>query len=113
MVTSVEAVTALVDTMKLAVIAPAATVTEAGTVATAGLLLESETTAPPAGASKPRITVPLETSPPARPFGLRTAYARAGATVSAADFTRSSKLAEIVTALRSVTGLVAIVKLAL
>ena len=43
----------------------AGTVTLAGTPATTGLLLESETTAPPSGAPTLRTTVPDEASPPA------------------------------------------------
>jgi len=47
MVTGVEAVTAKVVTVKDALVAPTGTVTLAGTVATAVLLLERETRAPP------------------------------------------------------------------
>ncbi len=58
MVTAVTAVTALVAIAKVAVVAFAATVTEAGTVAALMLLLVSVTTAPPAGAAVPSVTVP-------------------------------------------------------
>ena len=64
MVTTVDAVTALVVTVKLALEPPAGTVTLAGTVATPVLLLERETTAPPLGAGPLRITVPVEDVPP-------------------------------------------------
>jgi hypothetical protein len=68
----VEAVTGLVDTAKFVLVAPAATVTLAGTVATAVLLLESVTTAPPTGAGAPSPTSPVEVViPPARPLVLR------------------------------------------
>jgi hypothetical protein len=59
----VEAVTELVDTVKVAVVLPAATVTEVGTVAEA-VLLESETNAPPVGAAPLRVTVPVVEAPP-------------------------------------------------
>ena len=63
MVTGVEAVTALVCTEKVALAAPAATVTLEGTVAEV-LLLERFTTAPAPGAAPLRVTVPVEEEPP-------------------------------------------------
>lgn len=59
-VTLVFAATALVVTVKLALLAPAGTVTLAGTAAAAGLLLASATTAPPAGAAAVRLATPVE-----------------------------------------------------
>jgi hypothetical protein len=70
-VTPVETVTGLVDTVKLALVAPAATVTVAGTVATAVSLLESVTSTPPAGAGVIRLTVPVDAAPPVTLVGLR------------------------------------------
>ena len=64
MATGVLAATGCVLTVNVAVVAPAATVTEAGTPA-AGLLVESVTTAPPAGAAPFRVTVPVAEPPPA------------------------------------------------
>jgi|SRR6266853_1947607 hypothetical protein len=88
MVTAVDAVTALVLTVKVALVAPAATVTLEGTLAAAVLLLESATWAPPAGAAPVNVTVPVEDCvPPITLVGLSvseesvTAGGGAGATV--------------------------------
>jgi hypothetical protein len=62
--------TAVVVTANVAVVAPAATVTLAGTVADA-LLLERVTTAPPVGAAALSVTVPVELAPPTRLVGAR------------------------------------------
>ncbi|HWE22875.1 MAG TPA: hypothetical protein VG496_02945 [Myxococcales bacterium] len=53
-----------VETVKVAVVAPAATVTDEGTVATDVLLLDSDTAAPPVGAPPVSVTVPFEVLPP-------------------------------------------------
>lgn len=52
----------------VAVVAPAATVTDAGTVS-AVLLLESDTTAPPAGAAPDNVTVHVEVALPLKLVG--------------------------------------------
>ena len=67
--TVVEAVTALVLTVKDALVAPAGTVTLEGTLATVVLLLERATSAPPAGAGPVRVTVPVEEFPPVAVVG--------------------------------------------
>ena len=60
----VDAVTALVLTVNVALVAPAATVTLEGTLAAVVLLLESVTCAPPVGAGPLSVTVPVEEFPP-------------------------------------------------
>ena len=70
MVAEVEAVTEVVVTVKLALVAPASTVTLAGTVA-AVELSESDTTTPPVGATALKVTVPVEELPPTTLVGLR------------------------------------------
>jgi hypothetical protein len=71
-VDEVLAATGLVVTVKVAVVAFAATVTVAGTCAAAVLLLESVTTVPPMGAGALSVTVPLELLPPITDAGLMT-----------------------------------------
>ena len=67
--TGVEMVTALVLTVKVALLAPARTVTLEGTLA-ATLLLESITCAPPVGAGPPSVTVLVDCTPPVTLVGL-------------------------------------------
>src|SRR2546426_389687 len=69
MTTLVDAVTVLVVTVKVALLAPAGTVTLAGTVAAAVWLLASVTTMPPTGAAALKVTVPVEGFPPATLVG--------------------------------------------
>src|SRR5260370_35399230 len=64
MLTVVDASTALVLTVNVALVAPAAIVTLDGVLATFVLLLESVTTAPPEGAAPLSVTVPVEEFPP-------------------------------------------------
>ena len=64
------AATALVVTVNVAVVAPAAAVTLAGAWAAAVLLFESVTAAPPAGAGLSSVTVPVEDTPPSTDVGL-------------------------------------------
>jgi hypothetical protein len=88
MVTGVDVVTALVLTVNVALLAPAPTVTVAGTVAVDVLLLERETTAPPVGAGPLSVTVPVEGDPPVTLVGVsvseETVGRGCGSTVSEA-----------------------------
>jgi hypothetical protein len=76
----VPTVTVVVLTLNVAVVAPAATVTEVGTVA-AVLLLASITTAPPAGAAALSVTVPVLFAPPVRLPGFSVIEASAATEV--------------------------------
>jgi hypothetical protein len=86
MVTGVDVVTAVVFTVNVALLAPAAIVTLAGTPA-APLLLESSTCAPPVGAGPLSVTVPVEGDPPVTLVGFSVSEERVragGSTVSEA-----------------------------
>ena len=86
-VTDFEVVTALVVTVKVAVVLPAGTVTLASTVATDVLLLVRVTTAPPDGAGPVKVTVPVDEVPPFTEAGLRlTEVSAAAVTVKVAVF---------------------------
>ena len=56
--------------VKVAVVAPASTVTDAGTWAAAVLLEVKLTTAPPPAAGPSRVTVPVDDAPPCTVTGL-------------------------------------------
>lgn len=74
-----------VVTAKVAVVAFAAIVTLAGTVAAAVLLLDRVTTAPPAGAGALSVTVPVDGLPPRTEVGFReTVFSVAAVTVKVA-----------------------------
>lgn len=64
MVARVPVLTAVVDTEKIANVAPAGTVTVTGVDATAPLLLDSFTVVSPEGAGAERLTVPVTDVPP-------------------------------------------------
>jgi hypothetical protein len=70
--------TLLVETVKVALLDPAGTVTLAGTVAAAVLLLDNETSRPPDGAAEVRVTVPVTGLPPVTVVALRASVERAG-----------------------------------
>jgi len=75
-------VTGIVVTVKVAVVAPATTVTEAGTWA-AELFEDRPTTAPPAGAGPDNAMVPVEELPPTTEVGTRLMELKAGTTAGA------------------------------
>jgi hypothetical protein len=70
MVTDVEAAAELVLIVKVAVVAPAKTVTLGGTMAVAASLLAKVITASPVGAGAFNVTVPVEEAPGLMLFGL-------------------------------------------
>src|SRR5207253_9186637 len=100
--------TPVVVTPKFAPVAPAATVTLAGTVATVGLLLDNVTMAPPVGATAVKVTVPVLGAPPPTLVGLtvtedRVGAAAAGLTVSATVRETAPRVPVIVSAVEAVT----------
>src|SRR5919198_2330643 len=113
MLTLVNALTALVVMLNVALVAPAATVTVAGTEA-AGLLLESATCAPPAGAGPFSVTVPELGLPPVTLAGLMPSEEiTGGGTVSEALCVAPPDVPEIVTAVGVATAFVVTLKVAL
>ena len=79
MVTDVEVATALVLIENVALVPPAGTVTLPGTVAAAGMLLDSVTCEPPPGAGPSSVTVPVsEDVPPVTLEALRVSDVRIG-----------------------------------
>ena len=101
MVTVVTAATALVLTVKVALVVPAGTITLEDTLA-APLLLESATCAPPAGAGALSVTEPVEDCvPPVTLVGFSesedTVGSGGGVTVSVAVCVTPPRDAEMVT----------------
>ena len=82
MVIGVEAVTAKVVTVNVRLVAPGGMVTLASTVATAVLLLERETRAPPLGAGPLSWTLPVEGDPPLTLVGFSASEVRVGGGVT-------------------------------
>jgi hypothetical protein len=73
--------TAEVVIVNVALVAPAATVTLAGTWAADVLLLVRVTTAPPDGAGPVKVTVPVDEVPPFTELGLSVTVLSPGATI--------------------------------
>ncbi len=119
MLTAVDAAAALVLTVNVALVTPAATVTLDGTLAAVVLLLERVTTAPPDGAAPLSVTVPVEEFPPVTLVGLTeseesvAAGGGAGVTVSDADLVTPLYIPEMLTVVDPATALVLIVNVAL
>jgi hypothetical protein len=90
MLTDVVMRTIDVFTVKVALVAPAGTVTRDGTEAKFELLLERETTAPPLGAGPLRVTVPIDDcTPPTTLVGLSLSEDRVtGGAVTVSDAVR-------------------------
>lgn len=106
--------TEVVAMVNVAEVAPAGTVTLAGTDA-AALLLESATETPPAGAAELSVTVPFELVPPLTLVGLRVRDATpgpdaCGLTVSVAERVTPPPVTEIVTSVCVVTACVKMLK---
>src|SRR5215510_13517934 len=108
MVTGVTVATALLVTVKLAVVAPAATVTDAGTVAAFVLLLASITSAPPACAPVESLTVPVLPAPPVTDAGFKVNETRGGLMTSVTILDAPLGVAVMFTDVTVVTGLVLI-----
>ena len=85
MVTEVVVATGFVLTVKLALVAPAGTVTLAGTAATPVLLLDKLTTAPPLGAGALSVTVPVDELPPVTLDGLSVSDVKGGLSATSAQ----------------------------
>ena len=116
MVAEVEAVTEVVVTVKLALVAPAGTVTLVAVAAVE--LLESDMNAPPAGAALVRVNVPCDVAPPVTLVGfsvseLRLAGGGTGFTVSVAVRDAPPNEPVIIAEVDALTVLVVTVKLAL
>jgi hypothetical protein len=80
-ITAVAAATDFEVTVNVALAAPAATATLAGTVAALVLLLVRVTVIPPAGAAEVNVTVPLEVPPAVSVVGFKAIAESSGADV--------------------------------
>src|SRR3989441_3471565 len=115
MLAEVDALPALVVTVSVTLVAPAGTVTLAGTVA-AVLSLDSVTCAPPAGAGPSSVAVPVELLPPVTVVGLTASEERrtgCGFTVRVAGRVTPLYKAEMVTGVDAATVLVVTVNVVL
>jgi hypothetical protein len=111
----VDADTAFVEIVNVALVTPLGTVTVAGTVAAATLLLDSATDTPPAGAGWLKVTIPVEVPPLSTLTGFRLSAMSVtdGLTVSVTDRVTPPWVAEMVTAVEALTEVVEIANVAL
>src|SRR5436190_2149172 len=112
MVTTFTVATAWVVIAKVAVVALAGTVTEAGTVA-AFRLLASVTIAPPAGAALVSVTVPVLPTPPVTAVGFTATPTSGGFSVSVTILDAPTHVAVMLACVTTVTEFVVTAKLAL
>ena len=90
MMTGVFVLTLVVATVKPTAVVPAPTVTLAGTLATAGLLLDNDTVAPACGAPADSITNPEVGEPPATLDGLTVTLCSVGPAAARRDGQRGA-----------------------
>jgi hypothetical protein len=89
-------VTAFAVAMKVAVVEPAATVADTGTLR-AALLLASDTGIPPAGAAFVRVIAQLAVAPPSRDAGAHVSDATCNCVVTVSEAEREVPFREAVT----------------
>jgi hypothetical protein len=100
-------VTVLEVTVKVAVVLPAGTTMEEGTVATVVLLLDNDTLAPPLGAGPESVTVAIDGLPPRTDVGFSETVDGVGlATVKVPVLVAPLRVAVMVTVVFDDTGLV-------
>lgn len=106
--------TVVVVTLKVAVVAPAATVTVAGTDAEALSEARLTVTGLPAAATPESVTVPVEVAPPTTVAGFRATDVSVGARIwRFAELVPPDRVAVIAAVVSAATGVVAMLKLAL
>jgi hypothetical protein len=103
----------LVVIVNEAVLDPAGTVTLAGTIAAAVLLLCRVTGEPPVGAGPVRVTVPVELFPPTTDVGFRVTEESVGALIVSVVVVLTPYMPVIVAVVLTATGAVVMVKVAL